>query len=152
MQVPNQPELLLRLANLEIRAGKIQSAESSLKAYHGAMSYDIYSIMSIIDRSTGRLNQAQADTDMALKLNPRSAEAHRQQGMIFFVRGEYARAESAFRKALELRPDNKDTMLDLAATLAKVGKRDEVKRLCATILTHSPTPEPQKRAREILAE
>lgn len=152
MQLPNQPELLLRLADLEIRAGKIQPAESSLKAYHGVMSYDIYSMMSIIDMSNGRPDQAQADIDTALKLNPRSAEAHRQQGLIFFARGEYARAESVFRKALELRPDNKDTILDLAATLAKLGKRDEVKRLCAAVLIQSPTPELQKRAREILAE
>lgn len=152
MQVPNQPELLLRLAALEIQTGKIQSAESSLKAYRGVMSYDVYSMMSIINTSHGRLDQAQADIDIALRLNSRSAEAHGQQGVIFAAQGEYGRAESAFRKALELRPDNKDTMLDLAATLTKAGKRDEVKRLCAAVLIDSPTPELQKRAREILAE
>ena len=146
------PELVLRLINLEIKKGNVAAAEALLKKYHGNMSYDIYSIMSIVDRTRAKLDQAQADIDMALRSNPRSAEAHHQQGLIYFVRGEYARAEIPLRKSVELLPENKDTMLDLAATLAKLGKRDEVKRLCTAVLVDSPTPELRERARDILAK
>ncbi|MCI0444956.1 hypothetical protein L0152_17330, partial [bacterium] len=73
-------------------------------------------------------------------------------GLVYFARGEFARAEIPLRKSLELQPENKDTMLDLAATLAKLGKREEVKRLCVAVLVHSPTPALRERARDILAK
>lgn len=146
------PELLLRQADLEISKGNIAEGESLLKEYHGNMSYDIYSITSIVNRSKGNIDQAQSDIGMALRLNPRSAEAHHQQGLIYFARGEFDKAENPLRKSLQLQPENKDTMLDLAATLAKLGKREEVKRLCATVLVHSPTPDLRERARDILAK
>ncbi|MCI0446096.1 sulfatase-like hydrolase/transferase, partial [bacterium] len=130
-QTFESPELVLRLVNLKIKKGDVAAAEVLLKKYHGNMSYDIYSITSIVDRISGKLDQAQADIDMAFRLNPRSAEAHHQQGLVYFARGEFARAEVPLRKSLELQPENKNTMLDLAATLAKLGKRDEVRRLCA---------------------
>ncbi len=150
-QTFESPELILRLAILEIRKEDVAAAASLLKKYHGNLSYDVYSIMSIVNRTNGKLDQAQADIDMALRLSPRSAEAHHQQGLIYFERGEFGRAEIPLRKSLELQPENKDTMLDLAATLAKLGKRDEVKRLCAAVLIHSPTPALRERARDILA-
>lgn len=151
-QTFESPELILRLANLEIRKEDVAAAELLLKKYHGILSYDIYSIISIVNRTDGKLDQAQADIDMALRLNSRSGEAHHQQGLIYFARGEFARAEIPLRKSLELQPENKDTMLDLAVTLAKLGKREEVKRLCAAVLVHSPTPELRERARDILAK
>jgi tetratricopeptide (TPR) repeat protein len=146
------PELLLSLANREMSKGDIAEAESLLKRYHGYLSYDIYNITAIVNRKKGDLDKAQTDIDMALRLNPRSAEAHHQQGLIFFAHGEFNKAEKPLRKSLELQPENKDTMLDLAATLAKLGKRDEVRRLCATVLVHSPTPDLRERARDILAK
>lgn len=146
------PELLLSLANREVSKGNIAEAESLLKKYHGYLSYDIYNITSIVNRKKGDLDKAQSDIDMALRLNPRSAEAHHQQGLIYFAHGEFNKAENPLRKSLELQPENKDTMLDLAATLAKLGKRDEVRRLCATVLVHSPTPDLRERARDILAK
>jgi tetratricopeptide (TPR) repeat protein len=146
------PELLLRLAETEISKANIAEAESLLKKYNGNMSYDIYSITSIVNRSKGNIDQAQSDIDMALRLNPRSAEAQHQQGLIYFAHGEFDKAEKPLRKCLELQPENKDTMLDLAATLANLGKRDEVRRLCATVLIHSPTPDLRERARDILAK
>jgi arylsulfatase A-like enzyme len=152
LQISASPELLLRLADLKINKGQIADVESVLKKYHGNMSYDIYSIMAIVDQNRGKLDQAQADIDMALRLNPRSAEAYHQQGLIYFGRGEFSRAEVPLRKSLQLQPENKNTMLDLAATLAKLGKRDEVRRLCAAVLVHSPTPELRERARDILAK
>lgn len=152
MKTSDSPELLYRLANLEIKKEDIAAAESLMKKYHGNLSYDIYSIMSIVDRNNGKLDQAQADIDMALRLNPSSADGHHQQGLIYFAQGEFERAEIPLRKSLELQPDNKDTMLDLAATLAKLGKREEVRRLCAAVLVHSPTPELRERARDILAK
>jgi tetratricopeptide (TPR) repeat protein len=152
MLTSESPELLLRLADLQIRQHQIAAAESSLKKYQGNLSYDIYSIMSIIDRASGKLEQAQRNVQNALGLNPRSAEAYHQQGLIYFGQGEFTPAETEFRKSLKLQPGNKHTMLDLAATLAKLGKREEVRRLCATVLVHSPTPELRERARDILAK
>jgi tetratricopeptide (TPR) repeat protein len=148
----NSPELLVCLADLEISKGNIAEAESVLKRYHGNLSYDIYSIMAIIDQHTGKIDQAQSNIETALRLNPRSPEAHHQQGLIYFALGEFDKAEKPLRKSLELQPENKDTMLDLAATLAKLGKRDEVRRLCAAVLVHSPTPDLRERARDILAK
>jgi tetratricopeptide (TPR) repeat protein len=152
MEKSKSPELLLRLADREINKGNIAEAESLLTKYHGTLSYDIYSITAIVNRNKGQLDQAQKNIETAIRLNPRSADAHHQQGLIYFARGEFDKAERPLRKSLELQPENKDTMLDLAATLAKLGKRDEVRRLCATVLVHSPTPDLRERARDILAK
>jgi tetratricopeptide (TPR) repeat protein len=116
------------------------------------MSYDIYSTISIIERIQGNLEAAQRNAEQALKLNPHSAEAYRQIGLIQVAHGDYNSAEISFRKSLNLQPGVLDVELELAEVLMKTGKVQEAKRLGAAILIGSATPEIRERARKILAE
>jgi tetratricopeptide (TPR) repeat protein len=52
----------------------------------------------------GRLAEAGEHYDAALQLNPRSAAVHVHLGGLHEVRGELARAEAAFRRAIRVQP------------------------------------------------
>ncbi|MEM1262575.1 MAG: tetratricopeptide repeat protein [Pseudomonadota bacterium] len=61
--------------------------------------------LSIIYTAQGRLDDAQAAIDTALTLNPQSAEAMNQQGILHRRNGQFTEAESAYLKAITVRPD-----------------------------------------------
>jgi Tfp pilus assembly protein PilF len=108
--------------------------------------------MSVVSRNQGKIEEAQKNIDQALKLNPRSTESHRQQGLIYFQRADYARAETSLRKALKLQPNRLEVMIEIGETLMKLGKSQEAKRLGAAVLIQSATPELRERARKLVAE
>ncbi len=56
-------------------------------------------------RFTGRLNQALESIDRALELSD-SVLYHNEKGRIHIVREEYALAEAAYNRALEIDPNN----------------------------------------------
>ncbi|MEM8983802.1 MAG: tetratricopeptide repeat protein [Pseudomonadota bacterium] len=61
--------------------------------------------LAIIYIAQGRLDDAQAAIDTALTLNPESAEALNQQGILHRRNGQFSEAESAYLKAITVRPD-----------------------------------------------
>ena len=144
----HHPELLIQMADLQVKQGKIKQAYETICKYKGTMSYDVYSIMSIIFRTAGNFEAAQKNAELALKLNSRSVVAFHQQALISFARRDFISAEGLFRKILELKPNNLEVSLELAETLMKLGKNDEAKRLGAALLIQSLTPEIRERARD----
>jgi DNA-binding winged helix-turn-helix (wHTH) protein/Flp pilus assembly protein TadD len=60
----------------------------------------------------------------ALSLDERSAAAARAAGMAYLEVGELAEAEAHFRRALDLRPDDHNTPLNLAWTLTMTGNAE----------------------------
>jgi hypothetical protein len=148
----SQPELLIQMADLQVKQGKIKQAYETLCKYKGIISYDFYSTMSIVHRTAGNFGEAEKNAAQALKLNPRSAAALQQQALISLARKDFVRAEILFRKVLQLQPKNLDAKLSLAETLLKLDKTDEAKRMGAEILIQSATPEIRERARKLIAE
>jgi tetratricopeptide (TPR) repeat protein len=148
----DQPELLLQLANIQALRNDFEAAARTLAKYPGFKSYDYYSTISLVSRGQGKIEEAQKNIDLALKLNPRSAEAHRQQGLIHFQGGDYARAEASLRKALQLQPNRLEVMVELGEPLIKLGKTEEAKRLGAAVLIQSAAPELRERAKKLVAE
>ncbi len=71
----------------------------------------------------GKLKEAEARLQEALKRDPASAEAWRLLGMIFHSRGEEAPAEAALTKSLYLQPECVESMTHLALIYESQGRR-----------------------------
>lgn len=78
---------------------------------------------------TGQLDQAQAQTQAAVQLDPKSVPAQTASGMVALLRKDYPAAEEAFQKAHLLEPETPALSNKLA--LALVEQDDEAKRLRA---------------------
>jgi transcriptional activator of cad operon len=64
---------------------------------------------------------AVSSANRALSLDQRSAAAARAAGMAYLEVGKYAEAERHFRRALDLRPDDHNTPLNLGGLLTMTG-------------------------------
>jgi tetratricopeptide (TPR) repeat protein len=134
---------------------------------------------------TGRLREAQADAEEALKANPNDVNAHRMLGRIFTRQigdaqehkidesmlkksiDEYKKiteldpkdtdswlmlgrlekvsqnsveAQNAYKKALEIDPDNEDALTGLAMVYADLGDNTAAADLLKRLATKNPTP------------
>jgi tetratricopeptide (TPR) repeat protein len=134
---------------------------------------------------TGRLREAQADAEEALKANPNDVNAHRMLGRIFTrqigdsqankidesmlkksieeykkiteldpkdtdswlmlgrlekVAQNSVEAQNAYKKALEIDPDNEDALTGLAMVYADLGDNTAAADLLKKLATKNPTP------------
>jgi adenylate cyclase len=75
--------------------------------------------------SEGRMAEAMAEAKLALEFDPLSSYAHTMYGFIFGYGGEYAPAEKAARRAVELDPESYLARFALAEVLRVTGKFEE---------------------------
>jgi Tfp pilus assembly protein PilF len=74
----------------------------------------------------GNPAEALKEYEIALRADPRFAEAHRGRGLVLdHGFGRLDEAERAYRKALELRPRFPEAWNDLGQLLARTGRHDE---------------------------
>jgi tetratricopeptide (TPR) repeat protein len=76
----------------------------------------------------GRFEEARTTLEAALRTRPKFAEAWYQLGVVRIATDRIAEAESAFRMAVELRPDERAFRLAWAEVLKKLGRLDEAAR------------------------
>jgi DNA-binding winged helix-turn-helix (wHTH) protein/cytochrome c-type biogenesis protein CcmH/NrfG len=72
-----------------------------------------------------RLDQAEAATERALKLEPGNAHAHHLKGVVLRMRGDPGRAVAAFERSLALNPDSAWTRAEFGRTKIDLGRADE---------------------------
>jgi superkiller protein 3 len=99
------------------------------------------------------------DPDAAVKyceratlLDPRSASAYSNLGVALDARGEYARAEAAYRHSLDIDPDNATTLLNLGTNLIQQNKGAEAVDIMEKVVKMSDTPLHRKRYGDALAK
>ena len=80
-----------------------------------------------------QLDAAEREFREALRLNPNSAEAYANLGLIAFAQTRYAKAATAFRAALRLRPSLWDAQAYLGLTEVRLGHT----RTAVPLLTES---------------
>jgi len=74
----------------------------------------------------------------ALKLNPRSAEAHTELGLLLVGKKQQEEGVQHLRKSLELDPNSADAHVNLASALAGEGKLEEAIAHCERALQLKP--------------
>ena len=95
-------------------------------AYAGlAEAYTTQAYLRAVDR-TEFVEKARAAVTRALKLDPDLAEAHTAQGLVrFYFEWDWAGADAAFRRAVELNPGSQAVNEEYGAFLMALGRFDE---------------------------
>ncbi len=87
-------------------------------------------------RQAGHDDIARAEFQEILRLDPSSASAHANLGVIAFTHKDYSRAESEFEEALKLQPDLWNAKAFLGMTQMRLEHRREAAVLLAESLAH----------------
>jgi DNA-binding winged helix-turn-helix (wHTH) protein/TolB-like protein len=88
----------------------------------------------------GRFDEAIAELELALALDPLSPPIHRDLGQTYHYARQPERAIEAFRRALELQPGYTPARAALAAELCFVGRCDEGERELAKVTDPPDSP------------
>ena len=94
------------------------------------------------------LNQAAEWFDRALRVAPKSADVHMARGHFLFATGTPEEGRKAFRKAVELSPDQELIKLVLADRYISLGRRDDAEHELAGLIADMNS----HKARQALAE
>ncbi len=92
-------------------------------------------------RYAGRSEEAIAVQKKALDLNPWATMSGQlyNLGMAYFMASRYEEAISAFRKALNERPENQFAYMGLAAAYTYLGREEKARAVAAELLRIDPT-------------
>ncbi len=93
-------------------------------------------LLDVLD--AGELDEARAVLERAAKLRPRDARVHTNLGLARFYRRDMARAEDAFRAALDLEPASTTVRNGLAAVLIESQRFEEAATLLAALVKDEP--------------
>jgi len=117
-----------------------KAAAAATKAIELNPNYaDAYALLAWILHYAGRPDQAEPMLAEALERNPRSSASYREiAGEVAFATGRFDEAAVAFGAALERNPAHTRARLWLAATLAKLGRREEAAWEVQELLTLNP--------------
>jgi Flp pilus assembly protein TadD len=91
-------------------------------------------------------------TERATLLDPNSAAAYSNLGVSLDARGEFARAEAAYRHSLDLDPENATTLLNLGTNLIAQNKGAEAVDIMERVIKSADTPLHRKRYGDALAK
>ncbi len=74
---------------------------------------------------SGKLDEAVADFDKVIRLNPRYAEGHYNMGLALTVKGQLSESIEEYRKAIEFDPAFVNAYNNLGNVLLQIGQTDE---------------------------
>jgi tetratricopeptide (TPR) repeat protein len=133
---PNSPALNNALADLYLRIGRAHEAENTARAllktspdnldahkllgriYLRQLS-EAQNAVSSASPSGNVLDEAIAEFEKIISLQPRDVEDHMVLGQLYNVKHEPARAEEQFKLARSIEPDSEDAILNLARLYAE---------------------------------
>ncbi|HKQ63345.1 MAG TPA: tetratricopeptide repeat protein [Candidatus Polarisedimenticolaceae bacterium] len=92
----------------------------------------------------GRVNEALALLDEAIRSEPRNAGLFNYSGQICFVAGRQAEAERRLLQALEIDAQLTDAHNTLGAVYSETGRKDEAEREFKRVLEDPVYPTPEK--------
>jgi len=138
---PSVPQIHFVRAQVALFRGQHdEAASAAMRAIELDPNYaDAYALLAWILHYAGRPDQAEPMLAEALKRNPRSSASYREiAGEIAFTTGRYVEAAKEFQAALERNPAHTRARLWLAATLAKLERREEAAWEVQELLTLNP--------------
>jgi tetratricopeptide (TPR) repeat protein len=106
-----------------------------------------YNLAGALFRS-GDLKSAQGEWEKTVELQPMHSEALNQLGSAALLAGDFARAETLFRRAVESRPGNAEAQYNLALVLDRLTRPEEARLHYLRFLERVP-PEYAELAAEV---
>ncbi len=123
---PADPEILSELARALARVGQVDRAVALLKA--GPDQRDVHYTLSVLYRAQGKMEDSLAELDRTLALDPSSAPALHDRGVLLSRMGRLEEAIAALTKALSIR-DLPPTRNALGTALCRMQR-------CAEAIPH----------------
>jgi Tfp pilus assembly protein PilF len=126
------------------KRGQVREAVQTLDAVIGAhpsIEWS-YNELAQIFMAAGRLSEAAEVARTALRVNPRSADAHNLFGLVLSEMNDLPPGEWHFRRALQLAGAQAPYLMNLALNLLKQGRPDEAEEFFAT--AHRLAPQDAK--------
>lgn len=115
----------MNLASMLIEDGEYEEAAFQYrKATEGKPSAEAHSGLGFALNQLGRLDEAAAEHEKAVALDPTLAEVHRNRGLTQARLGNYEEAIVSYRRAVEIEP-RVSTYYSLAGVLRAAGRNDE---------------------------
>lgn len=116
-QAPVSPEVRRAYfdAGAALRAGRTQEAERGFRALalaHPELGGP-HANLGLIDRQAGKLTEAAAEFERALRLNPQQPVYLNQLGITYRQQGQFAKARAAYEQAIALDPNYAAPVLNL---------------------------------------
>jgi choline-sulfatase len=121
-QAPANPEVLAEYAGTLAQRGEIQGAIDLLEK--GPDHHDVHYTLSILYRARGDMERALAELQKAIALEPRSAVALHDRGVLLSRLGRLEEARVTLEKALEV-GDRPQTQNALGTTLCRMERCPE---------------------------
>ncbi|HVN93357.1 MAG TPA: tetratricopeptide repeat protein [Terracidiphilus sp.] len=154
---PNSAELSDDLADLYFRADRVHEAETTARTNLKAHPDDIDAhrlLGRIYLRQLGEgqnagastaasstiLDQAIAEFEKIIALQPRSVEDHMVLGQLYTVKHQPEKAESEFKTAQAIEPESEDVVLDLARLYADSGDMQHAVKAIEAVPLEGRTP------------
>jgi tetratricopeptide (TPR) repeat protein len=122
---------ILELATLEVRLGESDSARRHLGELRKAQpdNQRVDENLAFLEASVGDLERAATIYEELIRHRPELAQLYLTSlGFVRYLLGDYTKAESAYRQALDKNPDKPLTRFNLATTLEAEGKLPEARR------------------------
>ncbi len=98
----------------------------------------VFYLISGASNDLGHLDEAQACADKVFELSPESAHGHRLQGVVLFTSGDLRASGPPLERALEINPDDPDSLLMLGYLYALQGRHAPAAELFRRLLEVDP--------------
>src|SRR2546430_2206761 len=129
-----KPDLLIARINLSIALYYLPDAEGAKREATKALNQDsgkpqTHYILGLIARSENQFDEAIAEFQSVLKIDPDDMGSNINVGQIFSQQKKYAEAIAAFRRSVEAEPYNETALYNLGILLTRTGNKAEAQRL-----------------------
>jgi len=101
-------------------------------------SAQVYNDLGVPLLDQGRLEEALAYFQQALRHDPNYPHAHNNIGAVLLAQGKPAEAVASFQKAVEFRPEDKELLCNLGMALFREGRLEEALARCGEALRIAP--------------
>ncbi|MGB5211491.1 MAG: sulfotransferase [Gammaproteobacteria bacterium] len=136
---PGDPQLLARLAEIEIEAGRLGAAADTLRSLIQAQpDAEVFERLGSVLNRLGRFQEALPALRQALDLQPGNATAWNSAGEALGNIGRFSEAVNAFARAVDLRPDFAHAHYNLGLALRAAGKAESAAGVLARAAELAP--------------
>ncbi len=137
---PNNPELYLSLAQLELNKGDADTARSLIRSSI-ALKEDYanaYLMLAELELAAGNTAEAIASAENLAILVPNNPGLHFELGLLKYGSGNFSGAEKDLNQALILSPEYANARYYLGLTLAELGRFSEAEAELGALLQTNP--------------
>ncbi|MBI2065459.1 MAG: tetratricopeptide repeat protein [Candidatus Zambryskibacteria bacterium] len=140
---PNNPELPLLLARLELNNGNPEAARSFIRNSIALKEdyADAYLMLAQLEIQKGNTTGAIASAEKLARLVPNNSGVYFELGLLKYSVKDYIGASNAFASALETSPDYANAKYYLGLSLTKLGQLEEARNHFEELYVSNPDNE-----------